>query len=327
LFVQEYHINIYLSIRREATPCKLNLLNWNAQDKPCNSPMAGRSATPRKENKMKTWIRKHQLVSYFFLAYFIMYAAFFGYILLQPGQPLQAWSLVWAIGIFSPTISSLLVSWVIGGGTEVKHLLAGFTRWKVGLGWYFAALFLLLGPLVIALVYIALGHPAAGIRPGVTFPSMLGIIAFQFFSGPFAEETGWRGFALPRLQEKYNALVSSLILGVIWTFWHLPLFFLTGATQMGIPMPIYLFLVLTITVYLTWLYNNTRGSLILTILAHFTYNLSSTLITGAVRLMPAMTFYMTAGPLLFLVIVGIIIYFKPKYFSKKSVSELPFKQN
>jgi membrane protease YdiL (CAAX protease family) len=270
------------------------------------------------------WIKKHQLITYFVLAYAIMFGVMFGYIFLQPGQPLQPWSLVWALGIFSPTISALIVSWIIGGWDEVKRLLSGLARWKAGFWWYFAAAFLLLGPLAIALIYIALGHPAAGLRPGLTASSLPGIIVFQLFSGPIGEEMGWRGFALPRLQEKYNALVSSLILGVIWTFWHLPFFYLTGATQVGIPMPIYLFLVLTITLYLTWLYNNTRGSLVIAILAHFTYNLSSTLIAGAVSLMPAMIFYMTAGPLLFLVVVGVIFIYKPKFLSKKPVMELPF---
>ena len=270
------------------------------------------------------WIKKHQLISFFVLSYIIMYGVMFGYIFLNPGQPLQPWSLVWAVGIFSPTISAVFLSWVIGGAAEVKRLLSGFTRWKVGFGWYFAALFLLLGPLVIALVYIALGHPPVGLQPGVTVTAFLGIILFQFFSGPLGEETGWRGFALPRLESKYNALVSSLILGVIWTFWHLPFFYLTGATQVGIPLPIYLFLVLTITLYLTWLYNNTRGSLVITTLAHFTYNLSSTLIAGVVILMPAMVFYITAGSLLFLMVIGVVIYYGPKNLSRKPVTELPF---
>jgi hypothetical protein len=88
-------------------------------------------------------------------------------------------------------------------------------------------------------------------------------------------------------------------------------------------MPIYLMLVVTVTIYLTWLYNNTRGSLIITILAHFIYNLASTLIAGAVSLMPAMTFYMTAGPLLFLVVIGIIIYYRPRYLSRRPLDELP----
>jgi membrane protease YdiL (CAAX protease family) len=234
------------------------------------------------------------------------------------------WSPAWFVFVFSPTIAALIVSWAAGGMSAVGRLLSGFTRWNVGWRWYVAAVFLFLSPLAIALVYIALGNPAIGLRPDWTIPMVLGQIFFQFFSGPASEEAGWRGFALPRLQSKYNALVSSLILGVIWTFWHLPLFYLTGATQTSIPMPIYLLLTLTLTVYMTWLYNNTGGSLTITVLSHFSYNLVGTLITGPVSLMPGMTLYMTAGPLLFLVVVGLVVYFKPKHLSSKPERQLPF---
>jgi membrane protease YdiL (CAAX protease family) len=275
---------------------------------------------------MKNLLCKYPLISYFVLSYAIMYGSLFGYMALKPGQPMQSWSLVWFISVFSPTYSALIVSWAIGGWAEVKRLLSGFTRWKVGFFWYFAATFLLLGPFVIALIYIALGNPAAGLRPGWTIPLLLGQVFTQLFAGPVSEEAGWRGFALPRLEAKYNALLSSLILGVIWTFWHLPLFFLTGQSQVGIPFPIYLLLVTSVTVYLTWLYNNTRGSLIITTLAHFSFNLTGTLLTGPITLMPAMAFYLTSGPLLFLVVVGVVIYYKPKYLSRKPVNELPFQK-
>lgn len=274
---------------------------------------------------MKTWICKHQLLSYFVLAYAIMYGVLFSFIAFGGGQPLQPWSLVWAVSIFSPTISSLFLSYVIGGMPEVKRVLSGFTRWKAGWRWYFAAAFLFLGPLVIALVYGLLGNPVKGLVPGVTIPVLLGQVLFVLFSGPIAEEAGWRGFALPRLQAKYSALVSSLILGVIWTCWHLPLFFLTGATQVGIPFPFYLALVTTNTIYFTWLYNNTRGSLIITVLAHFAFNLTGTLITGSLSLMPVMTFYMTASPLLLLLVIAALIAFGPRTLSKKTAADLPFK--
>jgi uncharacterized protein len=267
------------------------------------------------------WIRKHQLIAYFAIAYAIMFGVLFTFIGLFPGRPLQPWSLVWFLSIFSPSFSALIVSWFIGGKPEVKRLFSGFARWKVGWRWYLAAAFLFLGPLVIALVYIALGHPFLGLKPGTTFLSMLGTILFTLFSGPLAEELGWRGFALPRLQSKHNALVSSLILGVIWTCWHIPLFFVTGATQMSIPFPIYLVLVLTITVYLTWLYNNTRGSLIITVMGHFTYNMTGFL-TGVLGLMSAMLFYMTAGPLLGLIVVVIIFVFGPRLLSRQPLAEI-----
>jgi uncharacterized protein len=272
---------------------------------------------------VKVWIRNHQLLSFFVLSYVIMFGVLFGYMALAPGQPLQPWSLVWFVSIFSPTISAVCVSWVIGGGAEVRRVLAGFTRWKVGLGWYFAAAFLFLGPLVIALIYGLLGNPVTGLRPGVTMPSLLGTVLFTLFSGPIAEEAGWRGFALPRLQVRYNALVSSLILGVVHTCWHIPLFFLTGATQLSIPFPFYLALVVTLTVYYTWVYNNTGGSLITAVLGHFAFNLTGTLITGPLSLMPVGLFYMTASPLLFLIVVGVLIVFGPKHLSRKPVAELP----
>ncbi len=266
------------------------------------------------------WIKKHQLVSFFVLSYLITFVVDFGFIYLKPSTPLQPWSLVWFLGIFSPSFSALIIAGVIGGMPEIKRLLSGFTRWKVGFFWYFAAAFLFLGPLVISLIYKALGNPSLGLKPGETLFSMTGTVIFTLFSGPIAEELGWRGFALPRLQAKYSALVSSLILGVIWTCWHIPLFFISGATQMSIPFPIYLVLVVTVTIYLTWLYNNTRGSLNITILAHFAYNMTGFL-TGVLGLMPAMSFYMTAGPLLGIIVVAIIFIYRPRNLAKKPVAE------
>ena len=271
----------------------------------------------------RAWVRRHQVLSFFALAYAIMFGVLFAFIYFFPHQPLQPWSLVWFLSIFSPSFSALIVAGIIGGLPEMRRLLQGFTRWRVGLRWYFAAAFLVLGPLAICLIYLALGNRAAGLQPGATPLSLLGIVLFTLFSGPIAEELGWRGFALPRLQSKYTALVSSLVLGLVWCCWHIPLFFVTGATQMSIPFPIYLVLVLTITIYLTWLYNNTRGSLPITILAHFAYNLTGFL-TGPLGLMPPMLFYMSAGSLLGLLVVAIIFVFGPRVLSRKPAAELPF---
>ena len=71
-----------------------------------------------------------------------MFVVIFLYIFFNPGQPLREWSLVWFLSIFSPSFSALIVAWIIGGITEVKRLLSGFTRWKVAFRWYFAAAFL-----------------------------------------------------------------------------------------------------------------------------------------------------------------------------------------
>jgi membrane protease YdiL (CAAX protease family) len=272
---------------------------------------------------MKNWIQKHPLLSFFTLTYLIAFGTTFTYIYLQPGKPSENWSLAWFLNAFSPTISALILSWIIGGVAEVKRLFSGFTRWKVGLRWYLAAAFLFLGPLAFALIYIALGNPIAGIQPGVTTSAILGQLVFTLFSGPLAEEAGWRGFALPRLQLKYSALVSSVILGVIWCCWHIPLFFLPGSSQQGIPFPIYLMLVVTLTIYFTWLYNNTKGSLIIMVLAHFSFNMSGGFIAGTLGLLPPMILYVAAGSLLVLTVVWVVFYFGSRTLSRKSVRELP----
>ena len=273
---------------------------------------------------MKAWIQKNQLISFFVLTYAIAFGTIFAYMALQPGQTTERWSLSWFLNAFSPTISALILSAIIGGWREVRHLLSGFTRWNVGMRWYLAAAYLFLGPLLFALVYIALGNPISGMAAGTTTSVLLGQVVFTLFSGPLAEEAGWRGFALPRLQKKYNALVSSLILGVIWTCWHIPLFFLPGSSQQGIPFPIYLMLVVTLGVYFTWLYNNTRGSLIITVLAHFSFNMSGGFIAGTLGLLPPMVLYIAAGSMLVLSVVGVVLYFGVKSLSRKPVEELAY---
>jgi membrane protease YdiL (CAAX protease family) len=274
------------------------------------------------KSRISRLIERYSLIAYVCLAYLITYAAQFGFLYFNPAAPLRPWSLIWGLGVFGPSLSALLVGWLIGGAPEVKRLLSGFARWKVGFGWYFAAAFLFLAPLAITLVYGVLGQPSPGPKPGETLASLAGIVLFTLFSGPLSEELGWRGFALPRLQAKHPAWVSSLLLGVVWTCWHIPLFFISSETQMSIPFPIYLVLVLTLTFYITWLYNNTGGSLIVTVLAHFAFNMTGFL-TGPLGLMPPMTFYMTAGPMLGLIVVGVVIAYGPRYLSKKAPSAFP----
>jgi hypothetical protein len=91
--------------------------------------------------------------------------------------------------------------------------------------------------------------------------------------GPLSEELGWRGYALERLQARWNALVSSLILGVIWSLWHLPLFYIVGTSQYLYNMSFLGFLVGTTTtlVLYTWAYNNTGGSIWSAVFLHWMY--------------------------------------------------------
>jgi membrane protease YdiL (CAAX protease family) len=84
------------------------------------------------------------------------------------------------------------------------------------------------------------------------------------------EETGWRGFALPHLQRYRQAASATLILAILWACWHLPAFFFRDTyTEMGIiGFPLFAFSMLFTTMVFTWLYNSTRGSLLIVVLFH-----------------------------------------------------------
>ncbi|SMC19750.1 CAAX protease self-immunity [Clostridium acidisoli DSM 12555] len=92
-------------------------------------------------------------------------------------------------------------------------------------------------------------------------------LVIMIFGGPVGEEIGWRGFVLPKLQNKFNPLTSSIILGTIWASWHIPMFYfhISGYDMSFIS---YLLETIWLTILFTWVYNNTRGSLLMIILYH-----------------------------------------------------------
>jgi uncharacterized protein len=102
-------------------------------------------------------------------------------------------------------------------------------------------------------------------------------IAGNIIGGPLGEELGWRGFALDRLQTKWNALTASLVLGIVWAAWHLPLFFIKGTPQHSIGLGTLLFWlwnvqVISFSVLIIWIYNNTHRSILSAIFMHFMLN-------------------------------------------------------
>jgi membrane protease YdiL (CAAX protease family) len=150
------------------------------------------------------------------------------------------------------------------------------------------AVVLLFSPLC-ALLAIGAGHLTGdGLSEVGTISELMSnparIILFLIFSmlfGPLPEELGWRGYALDRLQERHSALISSLLLGAMWSLWHLPLFLMEGTYQRsefrsGEIWFVLNFIVsiLALTIVMTWVYNNTKRSILSAILIHFMGNLT-----------------------------------------------------
>ena len=96
-----------------------------------------------------------------------------------------------------------------------------------------------------------------------------------FFSGPLGEEPGWRGFALPRLQALHGPLVGSIILGVLWGLWHLPLFFTPWNELTTFNVVVYVLATTCLSIIYTWVFNNTKGSILIAILLHWSFDVAT----------------------------------------------------
>ncbi len=147
----------------------------------------------------------------------------------------------------------------------------------------------LLGVPVLLLLYLIQPGAFSTFRlPGLAF--LLDYLIMYLLTlatgGPLGEEGGWRGFALPRMEQRSGPLVGTLLLGVLWGLWHLPLFLLvpryngagSGFAGILIPFAAFTIMVIAYTVVFTWVFNNTRGSLLLAILLHASINTAPTML-------------------------------------------------
>ncbi len=184
-----------------------------------------------------------------------------------------------ALSSWSPNFAAIIVTGAIGGGAGVRKLLSGFLKWRVRSVWYLVAIGAptALGLVVAGIYYLADGRPP-GVFASFTVTTFLGTVLNHLFRGPLGEEAGWRGFALPRLQARYSALKSSLILGLVVVMWHIPTFFIQRLSGAALLIFIVSFVValMSFVVVMTWLYNNTEGSLLLATLMHLAFNVAVT---------------------------------------------------
>ena len=214
-------------------------------------------------------MRKHPLISFFVLAYALTWWIY----------PLLKFSpLLGFPGLFGPALAAMIMAAVTGGRSGLKALLSRTVRWRVGVQWYVVALGL---PTVLSIATAAL-HYLFG---GSAFAQLgrLSIFDFVVFVLVVGEELGWRGYALPRLLERWSPLTSSLILGLLWGLWHLPTFLVPGTPQYGLPLAAFILLTVEYSILLTWLYLHTRGSVLLATLCHGAINLSQGLFLGGIE--------------------------------------------
>lgn len=186
------------------------------------------------------------------------------------------------LGVFSPGIVALFFTYRECGTLGVRALLGRLVQWDVGGRWFaFALLFMVSVKLLVALV-VRIGTGAWPVF-GDTLPLMFAAaIGSTLIGGQVGEELGWRGYALPGLARKLGLPRASLLLGIVWATWHLPLFFILGGDTVGQSFPLYLLQVTAISVAIAWLFMKTRGSLLPTMLLHAAVNNTKDIVPSAV---------------------------------------------
>jgi uncharacterized protein len=223
------------------------------------------------------------------------------------------------LGGLGPALAAMLLTFAVGGLAGLRALFRPLTAWRVHPGWY---LFSFLSTALVALAAIELHVLLGGERPAFNDPGQWYLIPVVFLyvliTSVLGEEIGWRGYALCRLQARHSALVSSLILGAIWSVWHLPLFWMAGNFHQGIPIGLFFGQIMAFTILYTWMYNSTRGSLLMVSIFHAASN--STL--GLLPLLPMSTgddlrpLYLAVG-MLWMLTLGIVIAFRPRHLSRR----------
>ena len=177
----------------------------------------------------------------------------------------------------------MLTTWIFLKNEGLKQLLKKCVQVKP-LAYLTIALF---APFALAIVASIINSfvdktsiTLTGLLTSKEFPNfgLIPLIIYNLVFFGFGEEVGWRGFALPRIQSKLNALMASLVIAVLWTLWHLPLFFYRpGYTDMGIAGIFgWVFSILTGSILLTWLYNSSRASILICAIFHSTVDMAFT---------------------------------------------------
>jgi uncharacterized protein len=242
------------------------------------------TATPATKS---SFVQKYPLLTFYVLAFgltwvFMISDALGSHGILPFRLPIPALILMG----YMPTVAALLVTGWTKGRDGIRALLRKLLIVRVGIGWYLFAIFgfAALAALAVTAYNLSGNGPALPLLSKsaphlVWWQAILAIVPMFIVIGLInGEELAWRGFALPRFQASYNALTSSVIVGILWTLFHLPLFFTaTGSSQADMSFVSFLVSTVSLSILYAWMCNNTRGSVFMAYLFHASANTWTTI--------------------------------------------------
>ena len=276
-------------------------------------------------NVIKNTLSGHPLLAFFVLAYGISWSLWLPAVVahFQNQSTLADGTLFFILGNFGPSLAALFLTAVSNGKVGVRALLGRLLHWRVGVLWYLIALygFFALGLLSVMLFGVASPQDVLPKLPAGLINVPANALTIFLFLGPLEEELGWRGYALPRLQIDHGALSASVLLGILWAFWHSPLMIFPewrSDLPIGAFLIAYPLYIIPLAIIFTWVYNNTNGSVFITMVLHAAFNYTVYTLNNWVDLLrydPHVVQWAING-LLWLVAVALIGSFGPTHLSR-----------
>jgi len=230
---------------------------------------------------MFNWIRRNPVIFYFIIAYVVSWSFEIPLALFHQGMiavQIPMWFHYFAC--LGPLSAALIMTLLIEGRSGLRNLMARIFKWRVAFRYYAFAILIPVGLFAVACI---LNRFTTGNWPNVAllgevdylpYLTPVGALGVWLITFGLGEEIGWRGYALPHLQKTRSATISTLILGILWACWHLPMFFYRDTyIQMGIlGFPMLALSLLCAAMIFTWLYNSTHGSVWIVIIFHAVFN-------------------------------------------------------
>ena len=252
---------------------------------------------------MRAFIRTYPVLTFFALTFTISWG---GVILVIGGpagmtgtkaqdNPLFPYALLAMVA--GPSVAGILLTALIDGSSRLREFLSRLLKWRVGVRWYAVAL--LAAPLLATAITLTLSLFSPEFRPGIFVTDdratvlLLGLVVG--LTAGFFEELGWTGFAIPRLTQRYGVLASGLMVGVLWSAWHL-LVVIWGIGDRAGTIPVALFVILdglaglpAFRVLMVWVYDRTE-SLFVAMLMHFSLTACTLILTPRTTGVPLLTY-------------------------------------
>ena len=239
---------------------------------------------------VSNFVKRFQLLLFFLLSLIISWSIWIPQTIrvMDGNQDMAAGSNpVNLLAVWGPALSAIILSRYLSGKVGTRRIFHQLQRWHVKFYWF---LLVLLYPAAVWLIArgidILLGYShdfsflplASYFGPEKSWMVIIAIVLA--LPNALGEELGWRGFALPRLQSHFNALVASIILGIIWGIWHIPMWMAFGMREF-FPMFVDVSILILPAILYTWIYNSTGASLLLIWLFHFSMTITQYFLPSA----------------------------------------------